>query len=1159
MSDSPAEPKLCATCGGFLEPESLEGLCLSCLVRLGAEDLTETGGPLAKQGYELLEEIGAGGAGVVYRARQIALDRIVAVKVLRNAPWLDRLDLERFQREARSIGQMSHSNIVAVHEVGEVDGQPWFSMQYVAGADLAKLVNQGPLEPRRAARLVRKIATAVEHAHTKGVLHRDLKPSNVMVDDDDEPHVTDFGLAYCLNDEAQDVRRDRAGTASYMAPEQVQPGLHPLSPRTDVWALGAMLFHLLTGRPPFLGSSWEDTTQQVANAIPLNPRQLNPSIPVDLATICRECLQKDPAARYPRAREVADELRRFEAGLPIKARPETGVERAWRFTRRHPIPVMLGVALVVATLGWLGAAESGRRSAVAAATAAKAGRERAHQALIRQLVERGFAALSEGNSMGSLPWLVAAWTSDTGPTTSAHAMRFHSALNQTPRLEALWPIPGGATVVAASSEGETAAAAGFDGTVVVWNTRTGELVGRWKESMPVSELQFDRHGRVLYVALAPDVPAQQPQGTSRILARLPHTGEVPGSLEVQGKIGSIDLSPDDALLVTANTEGKVEVWSAASMQRLATADFHRGLAHALFAPGTTNRIATCAYDHTARLWDWQENTSRVLPHGGYVRNLAWAPDGQSVATACDDGFARLWDARTGQILGRPMGHQSRVYAVAFSPDGSLVATASSDSTSRLWDARTGAPRSSPFAGTQRTTHIAFSPDGRLLLTATSEGLVHVWDPRSASKVASIMQTGNISGVAWLPDSQGIVTAGHEGLARQWSLRVGNGWEAELRLAQSPNAIALDPKRSQLLVGMDDGGATLWRWEPDARTLNLQHTGDVLSVGFEASGTRCYTITRAGGVRLWDAETGAPRHAFPEHGRRLRASAISPEGTELMVGDSAGTVRLLNLTTYAEAELYRAPGSIRHVGYAPGGRYLGATVSLGGAHYPTENRWRCHVWRRPDLVEQCVSDPLPGEAQALTFNHSATHVAVTTTLARTYVLDVATGKTRWVLEQPGEVRSVDFSTDNHFIVTGGAQGVIRLWRADTGELVTSSLSLSGAAGARFDRAGQRILTFGRDSRSQLWDVATMLPLLPPFRHDDAIFDAAFAADGDCVATAGNDLRIRLWNLEIPTRNIVESARTAKLVSGHVVDASGTLVPVPAEELAALWVEERARRR
>ena len=366
-----AMAQCCPQCGGDLPADVLEGLCPRCVasclrefehhdvdtgegisespslagIKELARPITTATGPgpaiASPKGerffdYELLEEIGRGGMGVVYRARQLSLNRIVAVKTILSGPVASAEAVRRFRDEAAALAHLKHPNIVAIYDIFDRDGHNFFSMEYVPGKSLAELVSQHPLPAAAAARYAEKIARAIQFAHDNGLLHRDLKPSNILVDSFDEPRVTDFGLAKRLNAEADlSYTGQLIGSPQYFAPEQLSPKKGAVGPRTDVYSIGAVLYHLLTGRAPFNAASLEEVLLKVIDTEPVPPRSVVHRIPRDLETICLKCLEKEPARRYGSAREVAEDLTRFLAYEPIKARPVHAAERAWRWLGRR--------------------------------------------------------------------------------------------------------------------------------------------------------------------------------------------------------------------------------------------------------------------------------------------------------------------------------------------------------------------------------------------------------------------------------------------------------------------------------------------------------------------------------------------------------------------------------------------------------------------------------------------------------------------------------------------------------------------------------------------------------------------------------------------------------------------------------------------------------
>jgi serine/threonine protein kinase len=313
----------------------------------GPDESSPTAASPSVPGYQVLGLIGKGGMGVVYKARQVGLDRLVALKMILHIEHASADARRRFQAEAQAVARLQHPNIVQIHEVAEHQGQPYFSLEYCPHGSLADQLDGTPWEPAKAAELVQTLARAIHAAHLAQVVHRDLKPPNVLLSADGQPKITDFGLAKKLDEQGQTHTGAVVGTPSYMAPEQAGGKAKEIGPAADIYALGAILYELLTGRPPFKAPSALDTLLQVLSEEPVPSRRLQTKVPRDLDTICMKCLDKDPKKRYVDAASLAEDLQRFQSGEAIQARPTSALERGWRWCRRNRALASLAASIVV--------------------------------------------------------------------------------------------------------------------------------------------------------------------------------------------------------------------------------------------------------------------------------------------------------------------------------------------------------------------------------------------------------------------------------------------------------------------------------------------------------------------------------------------------------------------------------------------------------------------------------------------------------------------------------------------------------------------------------------------------------------------------------------------------------------------------------------------
>lgn len=603
--------KTCTDCGGLMSCEAGLGLCPACLLRTALQvDAEVESGRWAGEAsrtadYEILEEIARGGMGVVYRARQRSLNRPVALKVLLGGLFAGEEGRRRMKSEASLAARLRHPNIVPVFDTGSLDGQPFYSMAFIEGRTLAEVVQHGPLAPSRAARYLARMAEAVHYAHGEGVLHRDLKPSNVLIDASDEPHVTDFGLAKALDAAPQTLTGGVLGSPAYMPPEQALGQPAEVTARSDVYSLGAILYELLTGRPPFQGTSLAAVIAQVKDSDPVAPRRLNPSIPADLETVCLKCLEKSPARRYAQAGELAEDLQRFLRDEPVHARPVGPFGRAARWAQRQPMAatsIGTSVLLLLLTVAVVGGSSLRIRESRDIAQARLADALFSEARALRAANEPGWRARVRDN-------LVEVRRLDaTGRLTAA--LR-HEAIAALARPDLLRHIVTNVPPVA-------------DEMLVCFD-REFERVALWHD---------DEAAIAIYrVADAAKLMAWS----------LPKPDELRA------------FSADGRHLLVRHG-GVMSVWSPATGAEVlsgAGSESHRHFNGAAFSPDGT-RLGRGETNGWVRIYDLTQNSPRVVsawrtPEQLPVTTVAWSPDGDALALTLEDFTVAVCTADTGQV------------------------------------------------------------------------------------------------------------------------------------------------------------------------------------------------------------------------------------------------------------------------------------------------------------------------------------------------------------------------------------------------------------------------------------------------------------------------------------------------------------------------------
>ncbi len=689
-------------------------------------------------GYEVQGLLGKGGMGVVYKARQVRLDRVVALKMIRAGGQAEADELERFGREARAVARLHHPHIVQIYEVGEHQGQPYLALEYLPGGSLAQHLAGAARPPKEAARLVETLARAVSAVHQAGIVHRDLKPANVLLTADGTPKVGDFGLAKRVDGTAgQTASGAVLGTPAYMAPEQAQGKAREVGPAADIYALGAILYELLTGRPPFQADSAVDVIVQVVRDEPVPPSRLNARVPRDLETICLKCLAKEPAGRYGSALALAQDLERFGAGEPILARRAGLLRRLGRKVRRNRGPVAAGLAVAAAL--------------VVAAVVAVGGRDARRAAGLQSAIEAELAADDlPQERLARLDGLIAELAEiDPEQAGRAHQRltgRLAGSLRAIMRHSRLRPederrFREGLTLLEARAPAEVAALRqALRQRQGAWETAfelTGPFAGLPEVFSPTDVRK--ESGRLVVCRATPkDKPADPV-----ILTSVPCRGNV--QLEAHfdaswaraerlglllnanqghtGEVRMVAVAPDGRTVAVPSFDGTVRLWDllTGAVRRSFRGD-GRGVSAAFRADG---REVWAGIGGGLHSWDVATGKpGPVVKTGhGHVLGLAFSPDGRFVATSGDDGTIRLWDVGTRAALATLRGHAGSVQQVLFSRDGTTLISAGWDGTVRFWDVRRRAARPLVLRPGGPVGCLALARDGRTLATGTDKAVL----------------------------------------------------------------------------------------------------------------------------------------------------------------------------------------------------------------------------------------------------------------------------------------------------------------------------------------------------------------------------------------------------------------------------------------------------
>jgi WD40 repeat protein/predicted Ser/Thr protein kinase len=1056
--------------------------------------------------YQLERELARGGMGVVYQARQVSLNRLVALKMVLAGELAGQQDKQRFQAEAEVVAGLEHPNIVPIYQVGSHHGQPFLAMKLIDGPPLSKAIAGLSDRPHLIVRLLVQVARAVHFAHQRGILHRDLKPANILLDGSGAPHVTDFGLAKKVGDDRGLTQSGAiVGTPSYMAPEQARGEKH-LTTAADVYAVGAILYECLTGQPPHHGKMPLDTMLQVLHDEPASPRQLNAKVDRDVETICLKCLNKEAARRYGSAEALAEDLERWLAGDPIQARPVGAAKRAWRWAKRRPALTALLTVSAVAILALVGSVvgltynarlqEALHRTEQARAGEAEA-RKRAERFLYYHHISQAQMEWRQHN-LGRMEALLAG--------CPAHEQNWEWRYLERLRRAELFSVRAHKDVVwgvACSPDGTRFASAGADRTVKVWEAATGRAL-----------FTFEGH---------------------------------------QDKVFAVAFSPDGKRVASAGADRTVKVWEASTGNPLYTLRGHKESVLRVVFSRDGKRLASAGADKVVKLWDGTtgRETLTLTGHKSAVLGVAFSPNGKHLATGSADNTVRWWDVTTGKVLTTLGDHAGPVSSITYSPDGRYLASASADQTVKVWDLTTGkhlltlqdSSSSSPVR------NVAFSPDGTLLAIANADGSVQVWDfqrpaplnrnniddsfvsvvgnvevtvPRVMPELAwAGGHSGSANYVTFSPDGSRLLSAGDDGTVKVWAVKAGlpfltlNGHFGIRGLSFSP-----DGKRLAS-AGLDHTVRT-WNVTTGQETLTLKGHGDaVLSVAFSPNGKYVVTGSADSTMRVWNAATGGVIRTFRGHTGGVFSVAFSPDGARLA---SAGVDRAVKLWDSSTGQntltLKGHSAGVASVVFSHDGKHLAtASVDKTAKVWDTTSGKAILTFDGHHRPIHCISFS-PDDQRIASGNPISLNVTDPSGRAVQYDLgprprlpgkviiwEVTTGRELFTLRgHTGPVNSVAFSPDGTRLASASDDETVKLWDVATGESLLTLQGHSGSVNAVvFSPDGTRLASASEDGTIRVWDTRPLTREVAIEREAVALLDFLFSrplSKGDVIAYLGN---------------------------------------------------------
>jgi len=1009
--------------------------------------------------YTLLEMIGEGGMGSVYLARQSEpVKRDVALKLIK-AGLDSKTVLARFDAERQALALMDHPNIARVYDGGTTAaGQPYFVMELVNGVPLTKFCDQRRLPVPARLELFVQVCQAVQHAHQKGIIHRDLKPGNVLVTEVDgrpTPKVIDFGVAKATEQRLTDLSYADTGmivgTPAYMSPEQADPSSLDIDTRTDVYALGVMLYELLTGSPPHDAKQFKraailemlrmvreveparpSTKLSTADDLPniaanrdIEPAKLARLLRGELDCVVMKALEKDRTRRYDTANGLARDLQRYLADEVVEARPPSRGYRLRKFVRRNKGQVT-AVTLVLLTLigGIVG-------TSLAMVEADKQAKE-ANRLAVEEGKAVSRAKKSEGDAI------------QVASDLAGEKRKLITSLDE------------------ANSH--------------LSNARVLAAALAWERGDVVEMRESLRQVPTIYRNWEWNYLMRQMEGSQFSLCG--HTD----------CLNSASFSPDGMRVLTASDDKTARVWDARTGATIAELKGHtQRLSSASFSPDGM-RVLTTSGELGVGVWDsprvWDARTGVTIAelkgHTGKVISASFSPDGLRVLTASKDKTARVWDARTGVTVAelKLKGHPDQVSSPKFSPDGSRVLTMSGHNTACVWDARTG-------VAVAELKDVVHSDGSRVLRGSANNQTARVWDVQTGATIAELKgQTDGLQSALFSPDGSCVLTStSKKNTARLWDARTGvliAELKFEFDVSVSNSWFSPDGLR---VLSLDEELRTARVWDARTGVVLAKIKGDrlIFAASFSPDGSYVVATTEDHLVRVWDARTGIALAPLKGHEDEVISASFSPDGLRVLTASKDKTARVWDARTGdTSAELKGHTDVV-----------ISATFSPDGLRVLTASKDKtARVWDARTGVTSAELKGHTGEVISASFSPDGSRVLTASKDKTARVWDARTGVTSAELKDL--VHWASFSADGSRGLTVSGDGTARVWDARTGVPIAELKGHTGSVrSASFSVGGTRVLTLSGDGTARVWDARTGVPIAELKGHTDDLISGSFS--------------------------------------------------------------------